>query len=236
MSQSQEDASIATDTWKINFPSLGDPTCSIPSEVETRGLLKICVDKDMGAALNGEYNTKDQELVDKLRTGSRHTHGVIQPAILVLDRDFTVLYRWASYPSWKNFGGAIARPKAQDVWTAVQQSLAGDLSQREGKSGWTVPAPIFFLFLIATLVNGYFIRPVGFGLDASGHHTSARGKPKVAMAKAFILLCLLFSVFVCLPRARLPLGASLTAYSMYIYYCWGDTANRLWKLKTPPKR
>ncbi|CZR65966.1 uncharacterized protein PAC_15866 [Phialocephala subalpina] len=54
-----------------------------------------------------------------------YTHGMAQPAILVMNKEGEVFERWAIVPSMMNLGGAKDRPELEQVWENVQAKLEG---------------------------------------------------------------------------------------------------------------
>ena len=49
-------------TWKIPFPSIGDPYVSIVDELYARGIGKVYVDQHMGSFLNKSLITKKNKV------------------------------------------------------------------------------------------------------------------------------------------------------------------------------
>lgn len=54
-----------------------------------------------------------------------YPHGMAQPAVVALDADGRVLYRWAIEPSTMNLGGASDRPLPDDLWAAIEAARTG---------------------------------------------------------------------------------------------------------------
>lgn len=146
----------AKKTWEIQFPMLGDPTCSVVNLMNERGWIDSVIEKK-----NGEIESM---------LGVHYEVGMLQPAVLGLDKNGSVLYTWSCKPGPNNINGAIGRPKPKNVWKAVQLSLSGDFSLAQGNgkinfSGPPMPMPVFWALLMA---HGNFISPKPFIQDQDG--------------------------------------------------------------------
>ena len=216
-------------TWKIPFPSIGDPYVSIVDELYARGIGKVYVDQHMGSFINkswmrqAEVAKKTQKIQARYERDP-HPVGVLQPAIFALDKNYKVLYRWISEPSWKNIGGAHNRPDADIVWKAVQTSLKGDMSLMEGKDvdkiGFGGPNVFFPLFYLALLANGRWIAPRGFGVPPNGKRGTWEayqqyGNIPIAMAQGVSAVCALAAAGLYYP---IPIITGTLAYSAYVRY------------------
>lgn len=232
--QVQESADKAKEKWGIPFSTIADPMCSIVDEVRGKGLLDIYVDDKMASELAKMVKTGENDA-----TGGLYVRGVIQPAILAVDSQFKVLYRWSSAPSWKNLGGAVGRPKAKDVWGVVQRSLKGDFSCVEGSDGAGLPAIMFPVVLLGFLYNGRFVTVKGYGLNEGGTR-DGRGNshPLANMAKGTSLLLAILAAgwYSGSRKVRACIAIFLTSYFSWVYYALGEKMNNAWKLTTPAKK
>jgi peroxiredoxin len=79
-----------------------DPTNKIAAEMRQRVNLTVAISSKSG-----------------------YEHGMAQPAILVIQNDGTVLFKWAIVPGVMNLGGAKDRPDLNQVWENVLARLNG---------------------------------------------------------------------------------------------------------------
>ena len=54
-----------------------------------------------------------------------YENGMVQPGVVIEDRDGRVLYRWAIDPNTMNLGGATDRPLVTDIIGGLEAILAG---------------------------------------------------------------------------------------------------------------
>jgi len=79
-----------------------DPENQIAEELKGRGKLNVAISPKAG-----------------------YEHGMAQPAVLVMQRDGTVLYNWAIVPGVMNLGGAKDRPDLKQVWENMEAKMNG---------------------------------------------------------------------------------------------------------------
>jgi len=231
VSQPQETADEATTRWNIPFSSIGDVQCSIARELRNHRIVDIKLEEKFAELLHNMEDTGAD-------VGGRQI-AVIQPAIVAVDKNFNILYRWASVPSLNNIGGAIGRPHAKYVFQAVQQSLRGDFSLKEGKDGPGVPSIIASIIPLIFLANGNWIKPAGFGLDKKGNRDmtlsfSGRSFP-MAFLKLFTTVGALGATLTYRPGMRFPIALGLFGYIVLMTHLYGDMMDQLWKVRTLPK-
>jgi len=192
-----------------------------------RGLLDIYVDAEFVRAML-DINEKTGRQI----AGGKYAVGTYQPAVIVLAKDFSPLFSWASVPTASNIGGAVGRPRAKDVREAINAGLQGDFSLAKWQAPETpkeLPSRYFqYVFLALSLANGNFVRPEPFPLDEHGH-----GSSHPQTQKAFVKLCFSIGTLGAIlhggrPDARVVLGCA-AAYVAYIKMAWGQTIQNLWK-------
>lgn len=61
----------------------------------------------------------------------KYKYGMAQPAILIIDQEFKVLYRWAIVPSIQNIGGATDRPRPDQIMEFIFLKMAGKEEEAE---------------------------------------------------------------------------------------------------------
>ncbi|KAF2484525.1 hypothetical protein BDY17DRAFT_295813 [Neohortaea acidophila] len=88
---------------KFSGKTITDPDTSLVKELKSRNLVSVAI-TDRGG----------------------YPHGMIQPAVLVVNKEGKVIYQWAIQPSMMNLGGAKDRVSLQEVWEDVQGILTGD--------------------------------------------------------------------------------------------------------------
>jgi hypothetical protein len=206
----------------VSFPSIGDPRCSIVDEIHNRKLLQISLSEDLAS-----------EVAKDNTAGGKHERAVIQPAILALDSNFNVLYRWASEPTWKNLNGAIQRPAAKDVLAAVLKSKTGDFTSKEGDSSKEASVPFFImpLFLLALLANGNFLDIRPFVSRKSGKFSTPALQMVSSLVKLGVVSASLVTVWRGYPEWRVLLGSFLTAYVIAAYCFLNERVSKLFKPK-----
>lgn len=112
-SQSESAADGAKEAWGLSYPVVSDP----------RNVLA----RARGAAITPKSETA---LADH---PSEYPEGMAQPAVIALDGEGEVLFRWAIDPSEANLGGASDRPLPMDVWRVIEAALSGEERALEGE-------------------------------------------------------------------------------------------------------
>jgi len=76
---------------------------------------------------NGDEGYEKKHFTDHL-----YPHGMVQPAILILQGSTeNVLFRWNIFPNKMNKGGASDRPNVTELWEAVKMKLNGEIEEIE---------------------------------------------------------------------------------------------------------
>ncbi|MCZ6673219.1 MAG: hypothetical protein O7C75_09800 [Verrucomicrobia bacterium] len=89
-----------------------------------------------------------------------HPKGYYQPAVLAVNSDGRVLYRWRLKPSKENMAGAGARPNANYVWNAMESTLAsGEEPPLDENPVLTHKSRPWFFFMLLALAQGWFLWP-----------------------------------------------------------------------------
>jgi peroxiredoxin len=158
-SEPQVLAGRATEDWKLNFESVGDPHHEIAGVCRERGWVDLFVNQEF------EFIEKSVSRQD-VDWKPTHPKGYFQPGVLVLRADGRVLYRWRGVPTHKNMGGATERPTAEYVWSQIAAALEqgdaavdADLDTDPALDQRGLPWLIFAPLLIA---NGWFVGGRGF--------------------------------------------------------------------------
>ena len=166
-------ASEAEDTWGISIPVIGDPHHEIREDLKARGWLEIFYNEDYGHL--------------RERSWASHPKGYFQPAIIAIDENARVLYRWRSVPKLSNIAGAGARPESRYTWGRIRAAMSstGD-ADLDVDPILTEKDPPWLLSLLIHTANGWFIRPRALSLARDGSGGFA-GVP-AAIRRAYIFL------------------------------------------------
>ena len=176
-------ASEAEDTWDISIPVIGDPHHEIREDLKARGWLEIFYNEDYGHL--------------RERSWASHPKGYFQPAIIAIDENARVLYRWRSVPKLSNIAGAGARPESRYTWDCIRAAMSsiGD-ADLDVDPTLTEKDPPWLLSLLIHTANGWFIRPRALSLARDGSGGFARVPAAIRRAyiflAAWILALLLF--------------------------------------------
>lgn len=159
--------------------------------------------------------------------GGEYEVGTYQPAVVVLDADFQLLFSWSSVPNASNIGGAIGRPRAGEVWKAVSTSLGGDMSLVHQvppstlKAGLSVPVPLFKpLFFALLMANGNFLKPKFFVFDESGKGDISK-MMKTAVIKLGVTVVPVACLLAKVPQSRAPIAVALATWLAYLRVQYG---------------
>ena len=176
-------ADQAHDDWELSFESIGDPHQEISRTCSEKGLLTLYANVGSLSFLQSGVNWK----ID-------HPKGFFQPGVLVLTKQYRVLYRWRSVPSGENLNGTTMRPTAAHVWEKTRRSLetgdsAVDASLDDNPVVDQNPPPLF-LFFAAIVANGWFVKPKPFVYEPGMEPISSR------FQKAISRWILFFSVWI----------------------------------------
>lgn len=166
-------ASEAEDAWEISIPVIGDPHHEIREDLKARGWLEVFYNEDYGHL--------------RERSWASHPKGYFQPAIIAIDENARVLYRWRSVPKLSNIAGAGARPESRYTWDRIRAAMSstGD-ADLDVVPIFTEKDPPWLLSLFIHLANGWFIRPRALSLARDGSGGFA-GVP-AAIRRAYIFL------------------------------------------------
>ena len=166
-------ASEAEDAWEMSIPVIGDPHHEIREDLKARGWLEIFYNEDYGHL--------------RERSWASHPKGYFQPAIIAIDENARVLYRWRSVPKLSNIAGAGARPESRYTWDRIRAAMSstGD-ANLDVDPILTEKDPPWLLSLLIHMANGWFIRPRALPLarDGSGGFV---GVP-VAIRRAYVFV------------------------------------------------
>ncbi len=166
-------ASEAEDAWDISIPVIGDPHHEIREDLKARGWLEIFYNEDYGHL--------------RERSWASHPKGYFQPAIIAIDENARVLYRWRLVPKLSNIAGAGARPESRYTWDRIRAAMSstGD-ADLDVDPTLTEKDPPWLLSLLILTANGWFIRPRALPLarDGSGGFV---GVP-VAIRRAYVFV------------------------------------------------
>ena len=171
-------ASEAQDAWEISIPVIGDPHHEIREDLKARGWLDIFYNEDYGHL--------------RERSWASHPKGYFQPAIIAIDENARVLYRWRSVPKLSNIAGAGARPESRYTWDRIQAAMSstGD-ADLDVDPTLTEKDPPWLLSLLIHLANGWFIRPKALSLARDGRSGGFARVP-VAIRRA----CFFFAAWI----------------------------------------
>jgi peroxiredoxin len=101
---SQLDQRVQAD-WELGFDVLSDPENTLALR--------------FGAAITPKEQTP------LAGHPTEYAHGMAQPAVVALDINGQVLYRWAIEPAETNLGGASDRPLPAFVWASIEAARQG---------------------------------------------------------------------------------------------------------------
>ena len=148
-------AAEAETAWHMSIPVIGDPHHEIREELKARGWLDIFFNADYG-------HLRERGWAD-------HPKGYYQPAVIAIDRNRRVLYRWRCVPRYSNMSGAGARPEARYTWDRMRAAMKTDGDapvDRAPEMGAETLS--WFRFLLILTAHGWFLRPRAFPLLRDG--------------------------------------------------------------------
>lgn len=200
---------MAKASWGIGYVVRADPQLEILAALRARALPQPCVNYDTAGYLAGAATP-----------GGEYQVGMYQPAVVVLSRDFEVVFEWAATPGVDNIGGAcLVRPSAKRVLLAAQgERVAGS----RGAAPYRPPsqaafAPVLGLLLLA---NGNFLRPRTMTNDATG------ALPLATMLAPVKLVAACLVIAAAARRHPAPVAGALLAYAAYVAYTFGGWVRR----------
>jgi len=171
-------ASEAEDAWDISIPVIGDPHHEIREDLKARGWLEIFYNEDYGHL--------------RERSWASHPKGYFQPAVIAIDENARVLYRWRLVPKLSNIAGAGARPESRYTWDRIRAAMSstGD-ADLDVDPILTEKDPPWLLSLLIHTANGWFIRPRALSLARDGSGGFARVPAAIRRACIFLAAWLL---------------------------------------------
>eukprot|EP01027_Heterolobosea_sp_BB2_P017846 GEZU01025240.1.p1 GENE.GEZU01025240.1~~GEZU01025240.1.p1 ORF type:complete len:196 (+),score=38.65 GEZU01025240.1:166-753(+) len=113
--QSQEFVDEAKRKWDIAFDMVSDPDNELAEH------LGVAVDYK-GKPSYTNFLKAMTHFRPNVAIDSTLQKAVIQPAVIVVSQDFTLLYKWILVPRAKNFFGAFDRPKPKYIWKSLKWS------------------------------------------------------------------------------------------------------------------
>ncbi len=185
-------AAEAEGAWGMSIPVVGDPHHEIRDELKARGWLDIFYNEDYGHL--------------RERGWASHPKGYYQPAVIALDCNARVLYRWRCVPKYSNMSGAGARPEARYTWERMREVIDGegdadlDTSPALGAEQLS-----WFRFLLILTAHGWFIRPKAFPLLRDGGKDEV--SPVDAMRRVYVFVALWLLALVLLPLMWVGIAA-----------------------------
>lgn len=213
-SEPQHLANQAHEYWKLNFENIGDPHQEIP---------RICNKRDW---LTLYANRGDTEFLQRGADWKvEHPKGFFQPGVLAITSSQRILYRWRSVPSDANLNGTVARPRAEYVWRAIEDSLiTGDITvdaAHDDHPEIDSPPPPRVVFMTALIANGWFLRTKSFAYSPGSEPTPVRFKKAFRRWPPFVLLWVIG--FTLLPKLLVLIGLAtwLTWITIDMRATWG---------------
>jgi hypothetical protein len=208
-SQEAEAGAAAKAAWEVEYTVRADPQLEVLAALRARGLPEPFVNYDTLGYLAGAATP-----------GGEYLRGMYQPAILVLKRDFEVVFKWVATPGPGNIGGAcLVRPSANRILRAAQgHRVAGSA----GAAPYNPPDQRLFGLLLGPLLlaNGNFVRPKTFTNDARGAMPlSTRLAPLKLLAGAA-------AVCAAAQRHPAPVAGLVAAYVGYVVFRFGGWVRR----------
>lgn len=185
-------ASEAEDAWDMSIPVIGDPHHEIREDLKARGWLEIFYNEDYGHL--------------RERSWASHPKGYFQPAVIAIDANARVLYRWRSVPKLSNIGGAGARPESRYTWDRIRAAMSstGD-ANLDVDPIFTEKDPPWLLSLFIHMANGWFIRPRALSLARDGSGGFAR--VPAAMRRAYVFVAAWIVALLLLPAQWVAVAA-----------------------------
>ena len=181
-SEPQALATEAQEDWGLNFPVVGDPHHEIREACRARGWVDVFFNEDIGHL--------------RERSWAAHPKGYYQPAVLAVNNQGRVLYRWRCVPRYSNMSGAGARPEAQYTWDrlAAAQTATDDapLDRDPLMGAETLSWPRFLLILYA---HGWFVRPRAFPLARPEDNVRVSPGAMMQRVYGFVVLWVLALLF-----------------------------------------
>lgn len=116
--QGRKTAKRTQKTWRLNFDLKSNPNHSLINYLKASDVLKVEVCRN--PMMNPNV--------------VRYRHGMIQPGVLIITKDGTVVYSWSSEAGVTNLFGTTDRPSPKDVWYSHKPDLLEAL-QMETSSG-----------------------------------------------------------------------------------------------------
>lgn len=189
----------AEDAWHMSIAVIGDPHHEIRTDLQHRGWLEVFYNKNFGHL--------------RERAWASHPNGYYQPAVIAIDKNGQVLYRWRCVPRYSNMSGAGARPEARYTWNKIKARLHSnktattsmpELDRNPVMGSETLS---WFKFLLLLTAHGWFIRPKAFPLLREGDKD--RVSPKAAMSRWKYFLSGWLAALIALPLSWVAIALLL---------------------------
>lgn len=172
----------------MDISVIGDPHHEIRKELKARGWINVFHNPDYG-------HLRD-------RGWASHPNGYYQPAVIGINSDGRILYRWRCVPKYSNMSGAGARPDAEYTWSKLQAGMAlQDDAPLDRSPELGTEQLSWFRFLLILTAHGWFIRPKAFPLLRDGGKDSV--SPTDAMRRWYVFLGLWLLALIVLPATWL---------------------------------
>jgi hypothetical protein len=113
--EEQDQVDLIMKEFNLRFTCYSDPTHKL------RNYVAEC--NYINPRVSGGENATDSTFYKVHPKISQYKYGVVQPAVLCINKEKTVLFAWAIEPSTMNLGGASDRPVPADIWQVVQGKL-----------------------------------------------------------------------------------------------------------------
>lgn len=208
-SQEAEAGAAAKAAWAVEYAVCADPQLGILAALRARGLPEPFVNYDTFGYLAGAATP-----------GGEYQKGMYQPAVIVLRRNFEVVFEWVATPSLSNIGGAcLVRPSANRILRALHgQRVAGSA----GAAPFRPPDQRLLSLLLGPLLlaNGNFVRPKTMTNNEAGVMPLST---KLAPLK---LLAALAAVLAAARRRPALVVGLVAAYAGYVVLRFGGWARR----------
>ncbi len=197
-SEPQTLATEAEGEWELSYPIVGDPHHEILATLRDRGFIDVYFNENTGHL--------------KERPWTSHPKGYYQPAVLAVNAEGRVLYRWRMIPSKKNQAGAGTRPESKYVWNAIESAMeSGEEPRLDENPVLTAKSRSWFVFMLLALAQGWFLWPKMSPLAREGDNPSHTPKQRWIRVDVFIMLWILALVLFPVKYVGLAFAAWLVA-------------------------
>jgi len=197
-SEPQSLATEAEEEWELGFPVVGDPHHEILATLREREWIDVYFNENIGHLTE--------------RSWASHPKGYYQPAVLAVNSEGRVLYRWRMIPSKKNEAGAGARPEANYIWKAIESAIAsGEEPPLDENPVLTHKNRSWFYWMLLALAQGWFLGPKMSPLARAGDKPVATSVQRLIRLYVFMGLWIAALVIFPVKIVGLAFGAWLLA-------------------------